>query len=221
MSYTFLEAAAARAGRNHADTQPNGTIMAQQTAPKPRKQPAESEQQQPKAPKKAWGLARLLTRKWITIIVAASIVIHAVGFTYYRIVAAGSKDNHGPEVTLGVFSFEADDNEHGRVLGARFSLALALLEQVDRAARHRMKTHRYRVRQDVEELLRQAHSGDFEDPTLGELKRRLQERINETLAIRAISDVIITDLKLDLNDQPPEPLADTAGAVPWVDKPSG
>jgi len=73
---------------------------------------------------------------------------------------------------------------------------------------------RFRVQQNVEELLRRAHGGDFDDPGLGELKRQLQERINERSG-RAIAEVIVTDLKLQHNGQDAGLVTGTAESVPW------
>ena len=98
---------------------------------------------------------------------------------------------------------------------------IALLEQVEVAARRELSAKRFRVQQAVEELTRRAHGGDFEDPLLTELKRRLQERVNEALGIRVIADVIITDLKLERKGEPIERIGETAGAGPWTERPPG
>jgi flagellar basal body-associated protein FliL len=149
-----------------------------------------------KKPGKVAWWRRFLTRKWLVILVVASIVVHGTGFAYFRLADRSPPVTTSPEVSLGLFRFEAGQNEIGRITRADFSLHIALLEQVDRAARGRLEAYRFRVQQGVEQLLRRAHGGDFEDPSLGELKRQLQEQINETLGMRAIADVIITDLKL-------------------------
>ncbi|MEX0866374.1 MAG: hypothetical protein WD030_03380, partial [Pirellulales bacterium] len=84
-------------------------------------------------------------------------------------------------------------------------------------ARQRLEMHQYRVQQNVEELLRQAHGGDFSDPTLAELKRQMQEKINDTIAVRGISDVIITDLRLQRREgHSMEPSTETAGIAPPI-----
>lgn len=175
----------------------------------------------PSTPSKMAWWRGFSTRKWVVILVVGSVVLHAIGFTYSRLAGRTPPNSGTPEVSLGVFRFEADKDEAGRVTAAEFSLHIALLEQVDQAARGQLEAHRLRVQQGVEELLRQAHGGDFDDPDLGELKRRLQEQINETLGMRAIADVIITDLKLQHNDRNREALTDSGDLVPWVEKPSG
>jgi len=68
-------------------------------------------------------------------------------------------------------------------------------------ARTRLAARKFKVQQDVEQLLRQAHPDDFADPVLAGLKRQLQEQINESLGLRAISEVIITSL--EYGSQPP------------------
>ena len=70
-----------------------------------------------------------------------------------------------------------------------------------------------------EELLRRAHGGDFEDPGLQELKRQLQERINQALGIRAVADVIVTDLRLRRSPRTGPSAASTAQSAP-LDRPA-
>jgi len=171
------------------------------------------------ASKNTGFLGRLLTRRWLVIIVALSIVVHGAGFSYYQLWGKSRQSKLSPEISLGTFQFEPNENEKGRIAAAEFSLHIALLEHVDQAARDRLAARKFRVQQDVEELLRQAHSGDFDDPSLGELKRQLQEQVNETLGMRAIADVIITDLKLQLDDTQPKAAGDSNESVPWVEKP--
>ena len=179
------------------------------------------ENEKAKTPDKAASWRRLLTKKWIAILIAASIVIHGIGFAYSRLAGKSAPPTSSPEVTLGDFRFEAGESEAGRITHAEFSLHIALLDHVDQPARKRLEARRFRVQQDVEELLRRAHSGDFDDPKLGELKRQLQEQINESLGIRAIADVIITDLKLEHGNRDLGLATDAAESVPWVEKPSG
>jgi flagellar basal body-associated protein FliL len=179
------------------------------------------ETEKAKTPAKAASWRRLLTRKWIAILIVASIAIHGIGFACSRLAGKSASATSSPEVSLGVFRFEAGEKEAGRISNAEFSLHIALLDHVDQAARQQLETRRFRVQQDVEELLRRAHSGDFDDPKLGELKRQLQEQINESLGIRAIADVIITDLELDHRDRDLGLATDTAESVPWVERPSG
>ena len=59
-----------------------------------------------------------------------------------------------------------------------------------------MAARKYHIQQDVEELLRKAHSGDFDDPGLTDLKRQLREQISQDIGVRAVSEIIVTDLKL-------------------------
>ena len=65
--------------------------------------------------------------------------------------------------------------------------------------------------------MRRAHGGDFEDPLLAGLKQKLQEHINQTLGIRVIDDVIITELKLERREGPGETTTELAKALPWTE----
>ncbi len=197
--------------------------MPEETNQNKRNQEAETaaEEEQPQTSGKLASWRRFLAAKWIAIVIVASIVIHGIGFAYFRLANNSPLATSSPEVSLGVYRFKADKEDMGRIASAEFSLHIALLEHVDRVARRRLEAHRFRVQQDVEELLRRAHGEDFDKANLGELKRLLQEQINETLGMRAIADVIITDLRLQHSDADLGLATDTAESVPWVEKPSG
>ena len=168
--------------------------------------------------KKKTFFGRFFTKKWIVIIVGVSVLFHGLGFTYYKLRGAKPEDPAG-EVCLGVFHFEAPKGEVGTITRAEFSVYIELLEGVDEVARQRLAARRFRVQQGIEELLRQAHSGDFDtDPILGGLKRQFKEQINDILGIMVIrGDVIITNQKLDQNEAEAETDVSptTAGKAPW------
>ena len=70
-------------------------------------------------------------------------------------------------------------------------------------------------------MLRQAHSGDFDDPALNDLKRQIRERIDQALGNRVVSDVIITNLKITASEnKEPVATADAAASPPWLEKSS-
>ena len=194
--------------------------MAKEAIEKPRNAAPQSEEQQANKPGKKAFWRRFLTKKWIISIVAVTVVVHGFGFLYYGFAGKSRAEGPSAEVSLGTFHFEGDPAELGGIAKAEFSVYIALLEHVDRQARQRLESHKFRVQQDVEELLREAHSGDFDDPKLGQLKRQLQEQVNETLGVRAIGDVIITDLKIQRSDESLGTADEVAEAVPWVEKPS-
>ena len=169
--------------------------------------------------KKLFG--RLLPRKWIAGLLILSIVVHLTGIVYYQVFAGGTVTVTSPEIALGEFAFAAGKSELGKITAAKFQLHISPLEQVEREARYRLHTREFRVRQDIEELLRQAHSGDFVDPKLAELKRRLQEQVNTTLGMRVIADVIITDLELQHRElEEVEAITEAAEPAPWLEQPA-
>jgi len=195
--------------------------MAKQTAPAPDPETErQRENDKPDRPAKLDLLQRFLTWKWLAILLAASILVHGVGITWCKLRAAGSETDLSAEVSLGEFQFRADQTVPGGVSSANFALHIALLSEVDGTARQRLAARTFRVQQDIEQLLRLAHSSDFDDPLLAELKRQLQEQINETLGVRAIAEVIITDLKLQRVPSETGMVAETAELAPWPAKPS-
>ena len=181
---------------------------------------AELQEQEEATSENPGGGQRSSVKKWLAIGLVAAIVIQGVGLACYKLGRAQGTANPSAEIDLGEYYFSANSGEDGPTNSAEFRLHIALLEQVAGPALQRLRQRQYRVQQDVEQLLRRAHGGDFEDPILGELKRQLQEQINDTLGMRAIADVIITDLKLENGARPRSPVADTGDSVPWTEKSS-
>ncbi len=145
------------------------------------------------APKKR-GWQRWINKKTVGGFIAVSIVVHGVGFLYFGIAGPSERGASSGEVSLGDFEYLAPAGNHEGVLKAGFTLHVALIPEMSGIGRSRLNRRKFKVQQDIEELLRQAAAGDFEDPTLTELKRQLQEKINETLDKRVVAEVIITDL---------------------------
>ncbi|NQU25320.1 MAG: hypothetical protein HQ567_28885 [Candidatus Nealsonbacteria bacterium] len=198
---------------------------AQSAAPKPKAKAVDAVDAAADSPGKLARLkklvGRMFSRKWIAGLLILSIVVHLAGIVYYQVFATGGRTAPDPEIALGEFEFAADKSELGQITAAKFQLHISPLEQVDREARYRLYNREFRVRQDIEELLRQAHSGDFLDPKLAELKRRLQEQVNATLGMRVIADVIITDLKLERRAlEEVEAIAEAAEPAPWLEQPA-
>ena len=162
----------------------------------------------------------LLNPKWIALFVVLSFLLPCMVYASARLGTLGDSvgDVEG-EVSLGEFRFLGNRHEQSPIVAASFRLHLALIPETDALARARLVSHKYRVKQGVEQLLRQAHGGDFEDPSLGDFRRQLQEQINETLGVRAVADVIVTGLTLEVSekDTGSDPSGEVAGSLPWSD----
>lgn len=195
--------------------------MAKQTtaAPDPEME-GEPQNAKPDRPSKLARLREFLTWKWLAIFLGASILVHGAVIILCKLSATGPKTRPAAEVSLGEFEFRADQTAPGGVSAASFALHIALLSKVDGAARHELAARAFRVQQDIEQLLRLAHSGDFDDPRLAELKRQLQEQINKSLGIRAIDEVIITNLKLECAPQEAGTVVKRAESAPRSATPS-
>ncbi len=173
------------------------------------------------ASQKAWYW-RFLRWQWLVGLVCVPLLLHGVGLTYCFLYGQTDVSKPTQEVALGEFRFEAPPQAVGRVDAARFSLHIALLENTTAAARVRLRDREHRVQQNVEQLLREAHGTDFEDPSLAGLKRQIQERVNDTLEMRAVSDVIITGLELSHCEAPlPRLPSATVEASPREPPPQG
>jgi len=143
----------------------------------------------------SWG-ARLRQPLWICVLVGTTVVAHGLLIMVHALTGSSAENTEG-EVSLGRFGFMNTVDQHNSVVKADFQLHVRLLDQIDKAARKLLTDRKYRVQQDVEELLRRAHGADFEDPSLSELKRQLQETVNQSLELRAVDEVIITELAIE------------------------
>jgi flagellar basal body-associated protein FliL len=173
---------------------------------------------------------RLLKGHWLAAIVVTSVVAHGLMWAVQTSQRTSGRQVRG-EVTLGEFEFHSPPGAVSRVGSASFQLHISLLQEMETRARTRLEGRRFKVQQDVEELLRQAHGGDFDDPQLDELKRQIQEQINQSLDLRAISEVIITDLAVDRRNIEADPATAAApetgesaqppsiGTATWEEKP--
>ncbi len=177
-------------------------------------------QDAPPSPGKPPIWRQLADPRALAAILVVSLVINAVAVTgSFGRGEKGIAEEKLSEIPLGEFHFRASPDERGHIATAEFSLHVALLPKAEQTARQRLTEQKYRVKQDIEELIRQAHSGDFEDPTLSGLKRQLQAQINEALRLRAVEAVVITDLRTTPNEHRAAAAEQTAQPrVPWLEK---
>ena len=171
------------------------------------------------------SLKRLLGCRWLVLLIGGTVLVHGVGIAYYALRGPRNGELSSPEASLGNFEFLGRNLPGNRINRAGFQLHLSLLDDMDRTARILLAAHQFKVQQDVEVLLRQSHSADFEDPNLTERKRQLQETINKTLGQRVIADVIITDLEIERIAASEEKTATAktpdAATPDWPEKASG
>ena len=200
--------------------------MAVETKAPPAKKETETPEPSPKADQKQAksgpgsryaGIVKAVSHHGLMITLAVSLIANGAALA-----KLGSNDNSAekqltPEVQLGHFGFVSSHAEAYQVVKAGFDVHVALSEDVEEEGRRRISQRQFRLQQDVEELLRGAYSGDFDDPLLRGLKQKLKERINKTLGIRAAAYVIITGMKTERNASSPVDKAEPAGMVPWVE----
>jgi hypothetical protein len=143
---------------------------------------------------------RLLTSRWVAVFLVLSLVIHGALLICWP-AAVRSKSDFAKEIDLGAFRFV--NSEHNvRLAKVAFKLHVSLLLGTEKIGGTRLAEKKFLVQQAIEELLRQAHAGDFDDPTLAELKRQMQEKVNEAVEMRIVEEVIITDLEMEERDLP-------------------
>lgn len=168
---------------------------------KDEKPDAEEKSEKPKAA--SWR-SRFRQPLWVCMLLGTTVVAHGLLITSHALFGSASEHARG-EVSLGRFAYVNDRDTHDSLGKVGFDLHIRLLDRVDKTARRQLHDREHRVRQDVEELLRRAHGADFEDPSLSELKRQLQETVNQSLELRAVDEVIITDLTIDIRQTAPRP----------------
>lgn len=147
---------------------------------------------QAEARRARWWARQIPTTAFAAILVV-TVVVHGLLFASHRSDASPAV-KADEEVLIGQFRYVPRTPQRADTPGVVFQLHVRLLEEVKSTACARLGGRKYKVRQDVETLLRQAHPDDFTDPVLAGLKRQLQEQINESLEVRGIAEVIITGL---------------------------
>ena len=156
------------------------------------------------APKRRFrwrGLKRGGLALGMAALIAGTVVAHGLLLALHRWGATPTAQQ-SQEATLGQFHYVVRGLGEVGIQGATFELSIALLDDMAPLGRARLGARKRKVQQNVEELLRRARPGDFDDPALAGLKRHLQTQINDALGVRAISEVLITDLVLEGRIEP-------------------
>jgi flagellar basal body-associated protein FliL len=155
------------------------------------------------------------TLRWLAVIVVASLVIQ--GAIYLLVSKSPAGRTIVPiEYTVGTFSFASDSSAEAHAGPAKFDLHVRFIDDLNVAARRRLIDHQFRVRESVEALLRKSHGLELTDTGLARLKHEIQERIDEALDLRAVAEVIITDLAVPPSrlDEPQRSTENAAVAPP-------
>lgn len=196
------------------------------TGSEPTAQPTDKADQPHPAPQwRPLGWLAAPSRRLLASLLVGSLVMN-VGLLVMRPVAVQVGSPAPPsEISLGTFRYAAGPSKLGSVdehpvSAAEFCLYITLSDPSGEAGAQLLAARRFRVQQAVEQLLRQAHGGDFQDPSLAVLKRQIREHINAVVGAKAVAEVIITNLRVDYRQQPPArqvgppPTADANGQ-PW------
>lgn len=160
----------------------------------------------------------LLKQNLIVAFICGLVLIHAGLFAAWKLRSGPAPLSN--EVALGDFSFESELLPGNTVRSAVFRLHISLLDRAAYRGRVLLVARQAKLQQEIEQLLRQAHGADFEDPTLTELKRQLQALVNKTLGERVVEEVIITDLVVERAVAEPSALpAGVSEPAPWQEVP--
>jgi len=159
--------------------------------------------EQPDEKKAAGSWKEVFSYKSATVVLSLLLAVNAAIFAGQKFLFSGNSSLPSGEVTLGEFHYLGSDSPDARIRRIDFGVHVHLLNKVDHKGRTLLKLHQFKVEQNIEELLRQAHDADFDDPKLTELKRQIQETINQSLDQRVIEEVLITDFTADRIPQTP------------------
>jgi hypothetical protein len=151
---------------------------------------------------------RLRVAARVAAVLAAITCVNLIVWWSVNRFSAPRGEHLGLEVTIGEFAY-AGDSPQKRV---EFGLHIAMLSEMDRQGRNLLDLHEHKVRQSIEELLRKSEDTDFADPSLRDLKRRIQEAINESVGNRIVGEVIITDFVATRVETPVNDAGATASA---------
>lgn len=166
------------------------------------------------------GPSQSLKRNAVVCLLAGSVFLNGACFAYFWLAPGTKKTVSDAEISLGEFQFISYHAGPDQVVQAEFAVHIALNEPVKEEAQQRVEGRRFRLQQQIEELLRAAHSGDFDDPLLRGIKSKLVEQVNKTLGMHAIDSVIITNLKTVRSAAETEPTEEAVELVPWVEQES-
>ena len=175
-----------------------------------------------KASTAPWWKSVLLNR-WVLILVVGSLLVDFAVLVSVRKSAA--KPVIEPEYTVGNFTFKPAASADSQPTFGKFALHVRFIEDLDGQARQQIVTHQYRVQEAVEGLLRKANGIELDDTAVTRLKHQIQQRIDDCLDLRAVAEVIITDLNVDSpsadGSSPPakQTASHSAGSSP-TDKPA-
>jgi flagellar basal body-associated protein FliL len=132
---------------------------------------------------------------WFGAIVVASIVFQVVLFVVLR-KAATAKPTAIAEYTVGTFTFASAGADEKPISG-QLDLHLRFVEDLDAAARQRLAAHKFRVRESIESVLRKSHELDLGESALARLKHEVQEKVDAAIDLRAVAEVIFTDINVE------------------------
>jgi flagellar basal body-associated protein FliL len=137
----------------------------------------------------------LLTPRWLVVFVAVSLVIHAVIFVLVR--RSSARPAIPPEYTVGAFNLVAGQPGDTRGVPGKFELHVRFIDDLQSQANARIASHQFRVREAIENLLRKSHGIELDDQAIARLKHQIQEQIDQAIDLRAVAEVMITDLTID------------------------
>lgn len=130
---------------------------------------ADQQHQEPQSRPARWLVTP--SRRLLASLLVGSLVMN-VGLLLIRPTAPQPRSAvNVPEIPLGTFRYVAGPSKLGQtdeptVTSAEFSLYVTLADSAADGGVELIAARRFRVQQAVEQLLRQAHSGDFQDPSL-------------------------------------------------------
>lgn len=153
----------------------------------------------------------LLTPRWLVVFVAVSLVIHSVIFVLVR--RSSARPAIPPEYTVGAFNLIAGQPGDTHGVPGKFELHVRFIDDLQSQANARIANHQFRVREAIENLLRKSHGIELDDQAIARLKHQIQEQIDQAIDLRAVAEVMITDLTIEpLSGEAPATATQTASS---------
>ncbi len=130
---------------------------------------------------------------FVVVLLVTLAILQPLAVAAYLIVKSPSQSQSSQEILLGKFRFTAPPDDPGKLRACEFHIALILSREWRAWADGKIRQEPGRFRQAVEEVLREARSSDFADPSFRTLRRVLRERLNDLLGVAAVTEVFITE----------------------------
>jgi hypothetical protein len=140
---------------------------------------------------------RLFSSRWLIAAVAISFLLETAIIYWFRMRSPQEAAIVVEEIPLGSFDFSRSGDRDKPVYRGQFDLFVRLSDRLESSDRQQFMREQPRLQQAVEDTLRRLRLADFTDLRLSRLKSRVQERLNDELGFDAVTEVLVSNFKIN------------------------